>query len=630
MASISKKAAMAKAAKREAVRVASYREKVLVEQHPELQALVNQRTALAAEDSTNDSTTNAAKIAQITAQINAAPVDIADIQRRLVTESYIDSDGDKTPSTAVVAFKKEVAQGVIDDPKSTPSQVWAARQIANPSMLGEDDGAILQAAEAHAYQNTPQWQAAVTAYNTGQPVPEAFVPLLNRMNGYFGLGEAAPGALQPEIARPALTQWEVDAQPGGLEKFMESAIPLIIGGALLAIGIPAVFGTAGTAGTVAGATAADMGLMSAAAMTPEAYAAATAAGFGTAGTAASVGLGTLAGGTVGAPTAAATLTDTVVSGALNPATAGNVGLVSGLETTAAGVTSGAIEAGVVAAGNVPLGGIFVGTNGILGSTGNAIVDGAANSALGNATQNAVVAAVTGEDVGDAITRGVLGGAATGAFGGFTRGRGELFGRSTLGRSADSALNRSVGSGIYAAATGGDISDAMTVGAITGGAGPLITEGVNQFADFADIDSDSFRTRRFLTDAATGAVGGGANAIVTGENVLDSMGTGALTGLGGSLASEAVDFLFDTDAGGVVDTLATTAGRVVGHEVGDEVFNTGVTPTDHSTTDIIYNAPAAPAPGTMSRIGSIINPNYQGGLIDNYQSLAVQRANQART
>lgn len=181
------------------------------------------------------------------------------------------------------------ATALLANPAATPAQIWAARQVVSPvttpqpeadggrgtmarakQLAAANAGSIVVSdeqqalANAHAAQNTPQWQAVVNAYNTGQQVPDEFVPLLNRLNSYFQQGQAAPGNLTPDLATSALRQWGIDAQPGGFEKFMNIAAPLALGaltggiGGIGAIGGLTGAGAAAAGGAVAGATRAGM------------------------------------------------------------------------------------------------------------------------------------------------------------------------------------------------------------------------------------------------------------------------------------------------------------------------------------------------------------------------------------
>lgn len=200
-----------------------------------------------------------------------------------------------------------------------PTAYWAtpegqAEQLANQQRASEVIGGTGQGGYApqtgvndpnlhglaaqHASVNSPEWQAALNAYNTGQAVPEEFRGYIQHLAEYYKQGQAAPGKLTTETAKQANAQWNQDSSDSPLSHFVDWATPALIGtvGGMALAG----YGAAGAAGAEgAGATAAGGGLTaeaagSTAAMTPEAYAAATGAGYGTTGTAASVGLGTLA------------------------------------------------------------------------------------------------------------------------------------------------------------------------------------------------------------------------------------------------------------------------------------------------------------------------------------------------
>lgn len=201
--------------------------------------------------------------------------------------------------------------------------------VAPPPAPSEDLDQYQGYASQHIQANSPQWQAALNAYNTGQPVPKEFRSTIQHLAAYHEQGQAAPGKLTTEMANASLAQWNVDAPASSaLSRFGEWAVPLGLTAAVGAAGGALLSGTGGTAaGAGAGGTAA---AGSTAAMTPEAYAAGTAAGYGTTGTAASAGLGTLA-----APAATAV-----------PA-AGMIGTGS---TTAADATLGGVGASTGGAG----------------------------------------------------------------------------------------------------------------------------------------------------------------------------------------------------------------------------------------------------------------------------------------
>lgn len=208
--------------------------------------------------------------AQIDKLLSTQPADIADwppirrtelrdLQQRLTYENMpspslqdtiaVLQDAGRAHSNSLknaqAVLKERNALTTLSSPTATPAQIWQARNIISPPKIStESDGDsvaqdILAIANANAIQNTPEWQAVVIAYNTGNVVPEAYRPLLNRLNGYFTDGAAAPGNLLPEVAGQALSQWARDAAPGGFDRVMNIASSLVLTYAFTVAGMPA-------------------------------------------------------------------------------------------------------------------------------------------------------------------------------------------------------------------------------------------------------------------------------------------------------------------------------------------------------------------------------------------------------
>lgn len=540
----------------------------------------------------------------------------------------------KAITPLVAEQNRRAATATLADPSATPAQIWAARQVVTPSTIGATraisddqpelinsaDAQALALANAHAAQNTPQWQAAVNAYNTGQIVPAEFVPLLNRLNAYYQQGQAAPGNLAPTTAGEAIRQWGIDAQPSGLGGILGivgsvAAIALApaTGGASLAM-YGAVGGAVGAAigggdpikgalgGALLGFGAGALGVGGAAAAETTSVAAAT-EGIAVSG----------AGVATGAPTLGSlSLTDAAINAGLTN-TIGSTGLA----------TTAAVDAGIAAAGTVtPFGGAIVGTNGVLGTTGNAIIDGAANSAMSSVTKNAAVNVLTGNDPFANAGNAALGGAAFGGVGAAIPDNLNLTGNSLVDSSLSGAANGALPAGAAALATGGDVGNALVGGGLIGAGTPLVNAGVNLIAPQDEVP----RINSALTSTAQGALVGGVSAGVGGGDIINGMVVGGIGGLGGNLAGQAVDYLSNGSigAGTFGNTLAQTAGTVVGQVIGNNLAPSG---TPIPAASPVYTNFVQP--GTMSNVDSMLNPNHAGGLINNYQSLAVRRANQSR-
>lgn len=470
--------------------------------------------------------------------------------------------------------------------------------------------------------------------------------------GFLGILGAVVGiALAPATGGASLTLAGYGAVGGAVGSAIGGGDPIkgaLIGGAL-GFGAGALGAGGAAAGEVSAATAASEAAGGSFAgtagsmMAPEAAMSQLTGGAlgltetgyaaGISGAAAGTGAGLIA-STM--PTLPATLTESITAGALNPATAGNVGLASGLGTGAAGVTAGSVAA---APAVIPTGGVFVGTGGtsLITGSGNSIVDGALNSALSNVTKNTAGNILTGNDPFDNTVNAALGGA---AFGGVSSAIAAnpitIAGSPLLSESINGAMNAGLSSGAAAAVTGGDVGNAVIGGGLIGAGMPIVKAGVESIAPMATeavnaIVPDAINPNiqqstvsNVLGSTAQGALVGGVSAGVNNGDIANGAIVGGLGGLGGSLAGQTVDSLFGMGAGTVGNTIAQDIGKTAGQVIGNEIapVNTPIQPA----VDPVYNAIPL---GTMSGVGSIINPSYAGGLINNYQSLASQRANAMR-
>lgn len=210
------------------------------------------------------------------------------------------------------------------------------------------------------------------------------------------------------------------------------------------------------------------------------------------------------------------------------------------EAAAAGALSesAALAAADAAAGLIPAntGGMFVGTEGLLGGTGNAIAD----SALNGAVQSGITSAVTGRDP----VQGALSGAAGGLLG--TAGLGQQV-ASGVGATGDagaaitSGVNAAASTAASTAIAGGSFSDILE-NSLTSG----ITQGAGSYVSNV-LDSGSTAIDR----GVGGAVTGGLNAAITGGDV----GAGLLTsGLSGAAGGAATDAGYGPEVAGVAQNV----------------------------------------------------------------------------
>ena len=261
------------------------------------------------------------------------------------------------------------------------------------------------------------------------------------------------------------------------------------------------------------------------------------------------------------------------------ANAGMLGAMGGTEAAAASTEAATLAAGDAMAGLIPAdtGGWLVGSDGIIGSTGNAIGD----QVLNSAGQNAIKSAVTG---GDPV-QGALQGAAGGLIGASGIGTGAA---DMVGATGDAAtavttgVNAAAGAGAMTAINGGSFSDILENSAISG-----VSQGAGSYVSNA-LDSGSNAIDR----GVGGAVAGGTNAALTGGDV----GTGLLTsGLAGAAGGLATDLGASPAVSGVVQ--GVTGGIVNSALQPDAVVN----PPPATTTT---PTPAAPDVSSIS-FGDVI-------------------------
>lgn len=334
-----------------------------------------------------------------------------------------------------------------------------------------------------------------------------------------------------------------------------------------------------------------------------------AAGEAAAGTAASTA-GTAAAetGLLGAPTmvGATDMTGTLISTALNPVTAGNIGLSTAASTAAADLTAGIIATTPLAPAT---GGFIVGTNGVIGSTGNSVID----SVVNNAVTNGIKAELTGGDFQD----GALGSGVATLVGNFVPN--DLFNGVTGNTTIDTALGagtqKALTSAAGAAVTGQDIGNAALAGGTIGAADTLINSVLPPGENTV------------LNPALTS---GTNNAIIAGVNGGD-VGNAFIIGAGSNLVGSAVDAGLNAvgvDSNSFLNDAAQTVATVVAADQlnqGNPVFDNTANNTTFVNQSTVANQPLS----GVNSIGSMIDQNAAPGLLSGYQSRAVQRANAMR-
>lgn len=237
---------------------------------------------------------------------------------------------------------------------------------------------------------------------------------------------------------------------------------------------------------------------------------------------------------------------------------GGAGFVGGLAADTAALSSAgaslagganAIETGLTTSGGIQsanTGGMFVGSNGMLGGTGNAIAD----SVLNGAVRGGVSSALTG---GDPVTGAVSGGIS----GGFA---------SVLPTSGipivDNAVKGAVSGGVGAAVNGGDIVTGALAGGAAGGAGTAVREAIG-----TDVGGNT------LANAAAGGAAGAIGSAIAGGDVATGLIRGGVTGgTAGALQDAAVD-----------PTVAGAVGTAVGGLINSPTPDAGTPPAQQQQT-----------------------------------------------
>lgn len=252
--------------------------------------------------------------------------------------------------------------------------------------------------------------------------------------------------------------------------------------------------------------------------------------------------------------------------ALGSGISAGAGGVTGITAGAGGVTGitgsvAGLSGGTLAAAST--GGLLVGSDGLLGSTGNAIGD----QVLNSAGQNAITSAATGNDP----LKGAVQGAVSGLIGASGVGSSVASGLGATGDAATaitSGVNAALGSGATTAINGGSFSDVLTNAATSG-----LAQGAGSYVGNS-VDSGSAAIDRGLG----GATAGGINAALTGGNIGTGILTGGAAGAAGGLA---------TDLG----ASPAVAGAVQGVTGG--LINSALQP------DAVVNPPPAVTPATTT-------------------------------
>lgn len=269
------------------------------------------------------------------------------------------------------------------------------------------------------YHNPQQtMQQALDAYNAkSTDIDPKWINYLSRAQDYFEAeGKFEPGSTlaNQNTLSSAIKQWGHDDILSGLDKFMNSAIPAVVLGAL----------TMGFGAALGGAAAAT-------------------------GTATGTATGAVAGATTGAAT-----------GGMFVGTNSVIGLHGFGSALADAVANGAVQGATMSAvtGGDPLKGALSGAIG--GGVGVSLPDNGAivNAGISGAVKGGVNAALYGGD----ILKGAVAGGASGAGGAAASGM--INGPASIKGAAGGA----VAGGIGALVNGGDVGSAMLKGGVTGG------------------------------------------------------------------------------------------------------------------------------------------------------------------
>ena len=246
------------------------------------------------------------------------------------------------------------------------------------------------------------------------------------------------------------------------------------------------------------------------------------------------------------------------------------GGVTGITGSVAGLSGGTLAA-------ASTGGLLVGSDGLLGSTGNAIGD----QVLNSAGQKAITSAATGNDP----LKGAVQGAVSGLIGASGVGSSVASGLRATGDTATaitSGVNAGLGAGATTAINGGSFSDVLSSAATAG-----LAQGAGSFVGNS-VDSGSAAIDRGLG----GATAGGINAALTGGDIGNGLLTGGVAGAAGGLA---------TDLG----ASPAVAGAVQGVTGG--LINSALQP------DAVVNPPPTTTTTTTPQVSSIsfsdVIPNF---------------------
>ena len=257
-----------------------------------------------------------------------------------------------------------------------------------------------------------------------------------------------------------------------------------------------------------------------------------------------VGVGTLANAGMLGGSSGASLGSGISSGAggVTGVTAG-AGGATGVTGTVAGLSGGTLAPAAT-------GGALIGSEGLIGSTGNAIAD----SALNNALQSGITSGVTGNDPLEGALRGAAGGLISSS--GVLNDISAALTPSDAGQVATNAISRGVNAAGTAAVTGGD--------PITAG----LTSGIGNYVGGTVAETGA-------PPVVAGAVGGGAagatSAALNGGDIANGLITGAAGGGASGLASQL------GASSGVASGIGSIVGGVVGSELADDQTAAGPTP-----------------------------------------------------
>lgn len=162
---------------------------------------------------------------------------------------------------------------------------------------------------------------------------------------------------------------------------------------------------------------------------------------------------------------------------------------------------------------VQTGGMFVGSSGLVGSTGSALADGALNGVA----KGAITSMITG---GDPLKGGIAG-AIGGGFASFLPP-----GVTDTGKAINAAASGAVSGGVNAALNGGDVGKGILGGGVGGGVGGYV----------GSITEDLGKA---TSGALSGAAGAGAGALVTGGDVGNAVLRGGVVGGVSGLVNDAI-------------------------------------------------------------------------------------------